>query len=220
MNSYRQSQPSNSSLSAHLAVAGRILTLLFFCTTPVAAFADTFEHQLDKSQSRCHFELKGNLIDLNGKFNAYNGVVSFDSTNRKPLQVALKADISDVTVARTDSLGSLEALSPEALFRAIPNPIVAFNSTSITPISSNLYQVNGVLRRGNKEWNASFRANFALQSAVRSMVSAKVSGPVLNFASQLPFKVANGNDEGMVDCQLTFVPAQSLSSQKPQTQHK
>ena len=171
-----------------------------------AANAQTVQHQLDRSHSTVHFEINGNLLSLSGSFNSYSGSIAFDGPSPVPKSVRMKVDLSDVTIGQTKSLGSLNAFSPEAVFRAMPNPIVNFESSKITRVAQNKYRIDGTLTRGKKQWDAHVQASVNRASQNRSEVFVNLSGALMQFARELPIFALNGaNDEGQLNAHLIFI---------------
>jgi hypothetical protein len=204
--------PISSRSGVSFAFSSFCVALLVFLSP---AHAQNIEQRIDRSQSRFHFEMSGDFINLSGKFNSYAGSILIDPRTKRPLVVKIQVDISNVSIARTGTLGSFDAFSPEAVFESLPDPKVTFLSKQILPLSGNTYLVKGVLRRGQKEWQQDLRASVAIPSAIQTIVIANLSGPVFGLADQLPFHINGSRDSGKLECRLVFVPPQNLQ----QTRH-
>jgi len=176
-----------------------LVAILLFSTA--SARAEAVIQQIDTGRSKMHFEMSGSLLALSGKFNRYNGSISLAPGSLSPQKVILKIDVSDVEVAPVENL---PYLSPEAIFRAIPNSVVTFTSTNISEVSPNNFRIQGKTTRGGKVWETTFKAVRRKSSASESEFYLNMSGPISSFVSELPPTFQGMQQEGTLECTLNF----------------
>lgn len=168
---------------------------------PALARAENVIQQLDQSHSKMHFELSGSILQLSGKFNRFNGSINLNGPTLTPEKVIIKIDVSEVNVAPVENL---PYIAPETIFRAIPNPVVTFTSTNITEVSKNNFKIDGLTRRGEKEWKTTFQAVRRKGTGAESEYLLNMRGPISSFVSELPLALQGMQQEGVLECTLNF----------------
>lgn len=166
---------------------------------PAYAAVKRITQELSSRDSKVHFSLASSFIQFSGKFNSYSGTLELDNA-LTPSRLTVKLDASEVDLAPVEGLSSF---NPEALFRTLPNPVVTFVSSAITPTGKNRYAVTGTVRRGQRSWPAKFEATLLKKTAQASEFYFTTTGPLLDLGSQLPLP-AGTFDEASVECRLVF----------------
>lgn len=168
---------------------------------PRGAAADT--QSLSKPQSVLRFAVDTSLASLTGRFTRLSGKLSVDASRISKLMLDVR--ISEVAI---DPTQGFEYLSPESLFRSIPNPTVHFTSESIASLGAAKYRADGTLTQGNKRWRVSLPFTAKAIPGQGTHVNFRLTGRLAELDTPLPLSLNPQQDRGSIEGRLVFVGTQ------------
>lgn len=189
-------------------LAGKLTKSLLLAATllpfapfgPARAFAAPLIQSLNRTRSVVRFDVDSPVLQVGGRIPEIAGSVELDPATQQLRSVEFRVNLSSVELDAQD--GGLAMLSPEALFRSMPNPIASFRSTDITRINEHNYRVRGRISHGGNSWDLNVPVSRLAQSQDEATYVVKLSGP-LNL-QQLSLPVPRGAGRGSLDGRLVF----------------
>ena len=156
---------------------------------PTQARVETasIKQSIQTKRSVVRFRLESQIAQFQGRMTDFSGTVEVDSRDGTPTAIELRIDIGAVEV---DTRPEFDLISPEAVFRSIPDPVATFRSKTITQAAKGQYKVVGTLRRGGRSWQLNLPFQVVRSGPLSSEYIVKLSGPVL--AGELPLLNATG----------------------------
>lgn len=114
--------------------------------------------EIDAEKSTISFVGRSNIINHEGKFNAYTVTITPDSAEPSNLEKATITANIDLTSIEVDAAGLQGHLAKDDFFAVEQYPNATFTSTSITSKGDNMYDVTGDLTVKGVTKSATFEA--------------------------------------------------------------
>ena len=175
-----------------------LLALLLTCRS--SAVADT--QTLSTPHSVVRFAVDTSLATMTGRFTRISGKVTIDASRISKLIFDIR--LSEVVI---DPTQGFEYLSPESLFRALPNPMIHFTSDSIASLGAAKYRADGTLTQGTKRWRVSLPFTAKQVAGQGTHVSFRLTGRLAELETPLPLTLNPQQDRGSIEGRLLFVAA-------------
>jgi polyisoprenoid-binding protein YceI len=117
-----------------------VIAVIFLVLAGQSAFAAARNWELDTAHSNFYFRIGHIFSKINGQFNDFSGEVKFDSNNlaESKFLFEIKTDSINTNNAKRD-----RHLQSADFFDADNFPLMTFESTKITDVGNNIYQVFG-----------------------------------------------------------------------------
>ena len=158
---------------------------------------------LSSPQSVVRFAVDTALASMTGRFTRVSGKLVVDSAKISKLMLDVR--LSEV---RIDPTQGFEYLSPESLFRSLPNPMVHFTSDSIASLGGAKYRADGTLTQGSKRWRVSLPFSARRVAGQGTHVSFRLTGRLAELDTPLPLSLNPQQDRGVIEGRLLFLAQQ------------
>lgn len=156
---------------------------------------------LSPTHSVLRFSVDTAVASLNGRFTRYSGKLVQDPQRQSISRLSIDIRISEVAIDPTEGF---EYLSPESLFRSLPNPLIHFTSERIEALGSSRYRADGILTQGQKRWNVSLPFTAQRLANQGTSVSFRLTGKLAEIDTPLPLSLNPQRDRGSLEGRLVF----------------
>lgn len=158
------------------------------------------------SQSALRFSIDTAIASMNGRFTQFSGKLQLASQPATIKKINVDIRISEVAI---DPSQGFEYLSPETLFRTLPNPVLHFVSDAIVSLGTNRYRADGILSQGQKRWNVSLPFTAHTTAHQGTTLHFKLAGKLSELDTPMPLSMNPQRDRGSLEGRLVFSPAQT-----------
>lgn len=189
------------------------IALIFMILAGQTVLAAARDWELDKAHSNFYFRIGHIFSKVNGSFNDFSGEIKFDPQNlaESRFYFEIKTDSIDTNIAKRD-----KHLQSGDFFDAGKFPLMTFESSKITDVGNNVYEIFGKFTVKGKSYDLMLPLTLAgvkAHPAVKNKEVIGFNGGVT--IDRLAYKVGTGKfaEMGVVDKDVdVFVTLEALSN--------
>ena len=177
-----------------------------------ASVASTAVSQsLDSSRSSIQVGLRSQLVQVDGTFNDYSGLLLVDPTDFAKSRLRVQFDLSK---AKLNARANGAAYPVDGLLQGMRVSKGVFQSTRIVDKGNSRYLVSGTFTRGAQQRNVSVPVRLVSFKPGESRIEISINGPVEDLDSDISLPQLFGPTQANVSGTLVFNAASASTNSK------